>query len=150
MNNIYQNAAFEFLYPDNWRLDESRTEDGLTISLQSPYSMFVFVNCYEKPLDEKPLDAQDVADQALETMVQEYTELDSEPVSETIGDIPAVGHDVNFFSLDLTNTCWIRAFSAGDHTVLIFAQTNDLDLDQGEMAFRGICASLKLSTSGAL
>ena len=145
MSNSYQNAAFQFLYPEDWTLDESRTEDGLTISLQSPYSMFVFINCYEEAVD-----AQDVADQALDTMVQEYTELDSEPVHETIGDVPAVGHDVNFFSLDLTNTCWIRAFSVGGQTVLIFAQTNDLDLEQGELAFRAICASLKLSTSGAL
>jgi hypothetical protein len=143
--NGYQNAALEFLYPESWQLDESRTEDGLTISLQSPYSMFVFVNCYENPLE-----VQDVADQALETMLQEYAELDSEPVQEKIGELPAVGYDVNFFSLDLTNTCWIRAFSAGQRTVLIFAQTSDLDLDQAEMAFRGICASLKPGTAGAL
>jgi hypothetical protein len=145
MNHTYHNDMCEFSYPDNWSLDESRTEDGLTISLQSPYSMFVFVNCYEDPVD-----AQDVADQALEAMRQEYEELDFESVSERIGSVPAVGHDVNFFSLDLTNTCWIRAFSAGDHTVLIFAQTNDLDLDQGETAFREICASLKLVNSGAV
>jgi hypothetical protein len=145
MSNSYHNAAVEFLYPDDWRLDEVRTEDGLTVSLQSPYSMFVFVNSYEAPVDP-----QQVADQALETMQEEYTDMDFEAVRDTIADAPAVGHDVNFFSLDLTNTCWIRAFSAGKHTVLIFAQTNDLDLDRGEQAFRGICSSLKLGSSGTL
>jgi hypothetical protein len=141
MSNSYHNAAIQFLYPDGWKLDETRTRDGLTISLQSPYSMFVFVNCYESPVG-----AQEVADQALETMEEEYLELDSDPLCETIADVAAVGYDVNFFSLDLTNTCWIRALSSGKHTVLIFAQTSDLDLARGEPAFRAICASLKLGT----
>ena len=70
--------------------------------------------------------------------------MDSDPVAEKIADQAAVGHDVSFFSLDLTNTCWIRAFSAGDHSVLMFAQTSDMDLERGEQAFRGICTSLKI------
>jgi hypothetical protein len=141
MANSYQNAVLQFAYPDGWALDETRTGDGLTISLQSPYSMFVFVNCYDAPVS-----AQQVADQALETMKDEYAELDCEGVKEMIDGVMAVGHDINFFSLDLTNTCWIRAFSAGKQTVLIFAQTSDLDLERGETAFRAICASVKLGT----
>ena len=144
MSLSYQNKLFEFLYPDGWKLDETRSGDGLTVSLQSPFSMFAFINIYDRALEAKNL-----ADQALETMAEEYEDLDADPVSEMISDLPAVGHDVNFFSLDLTNTCWIRAFTSGSYSMLIFAQTNDLDLEQGEAAFRGICASLKLGTSGA-
>ena len=29
---------------------------------------------------------------------------------ETLAGMPAVGYDVDFFALDLTNTCWIRSF----------------------------------------
>jgi hypothetical protein len=139
MNNVYHSAAIHFLYPDNWEVCESRNRDGLTVNLQSPYSMFLFLNYYERSVAPDEL-----ADEALQTMAEEYPELDSDPVAEKIANQPAVGHDVSFFSLDLTNTCWIRAFSAGEHSVLIFAQTNDLDLEQGEQAFRGICASLKV------
>ena len=140
MSLSYHNKLFEFLYPDGWALDEARTGEGFTVSLQSPYSMFVLVSYYDAVLDPKKL-----ADQALETMTEEYDELDSVPISVSIAKLPAVGHDVNFFSLDLTNTCWIRAFISGSHSVLIFAQTSDLDLERGELAFRGICASLKFS-----
>lgn len=142
MNHTYQNPTIEFLYPEGWSVDESRTADGLTVSLQSPYSMFVFLNYYDDAME-----SQELADQALETMEQEYAELDADPISESIGGLPAVGYDVNFFSLDLTNSCWIRAISASDRTILIFAQTNDLDLEQGESAFRSICASLKIRTA---
>jgi hypothetical protein len=86
-----------------------------------------------------------VADEALEAMRGEYPGLDLSPVSETIAGRPAVGFDVNFFSLDLTNTCWIRAFSSAGRTVLIFAQTNDLELEQGERGFRAVCESIDLA-----
>jgi hypothetical protein len=142
MNNCYENPAIQFLYPENWELTESRNRDGLTVSLQSPYSMFLFLTYYERAVA-----ADELADEALQTMSDEYPELDSDAVSERIADQPAVGHDVSFFSLDLTNTCWIRAFSAGGHSVLIFAQTSDLDLKRAEQAFRGVCASLKLDMS---
>jgi hypothetical protein len=140
MSNAYHNAIIQFLYPENWELNESHNRDGLTVSLQSPYSMFLFLSYYNRPLAPDEL-----ADESLQTMAEEYPELDADPVAEMIADQPAVGHDVSFFSLDLTNTCWIRALSSGEHTLLIFAQTNDLDLEQGEQTFRGICGSLKIS-----
>ena len=37
---------------------------------------------------------------------------------DSVAGQPAVGHDVRFFSLDLTNTCWIRSFYGGRGTVL--------------------------------
>ena len=144
MSHAYHNTPIQFLYPENWQLNESRNRDGLTVSLQSSYSMFLFLNYYDRAVAPAEL-----ANEALQTMADEYPELDANPVAETIADQSAVGHDVSFFSLDLTNTCWIRAFSAGEHAVLIFAQTSDLDLERAEQAFRGVCASLKLDTTRA-
>ncbi len=139
MTNTYQNPSVQFLYPDGWQLDETRNQDGVTLNLQSPYSMFLILNYYDKPMA-----ACELADEALQTMADEYPDLDSNPISETIADQSAVGHDLNFFSLDLTNTCWIRALTSKKQAVLIFAQTSDLDLERGESAFRGVCASLRL------
>ena len=144
MSSTYQNAVIRFHYPELWELNESRSGDGLTVSLQSQYSMFLFLTCYDRVVAQ-----QELSDEALDTMSEEYSELDSDGVVEQIAGQPAVGYDVNLFSLDLTNTCWIRAFSAGNHSVLIFAQTSDFDLDRAEQAFRGVCASLKMSTPPA-
>lgn len=144
MGVAYRNQHLQFIYPDGWEVDETESSDGVTASVQSPASMFVFITSYGRPLAPAEL-----ADQALLTMREEYPDLDSTPTSETIAGQPAVGHDVNFFSMDLTNTCWIRAFSAGGRTVLIFAQTNDLELQASERAFRAICASLELNDGSA-
>ena len=136
---IYENAVIRFAYPEGWTVDETESEDGPTISLQSPFSMFLFITLYDCSRT-----AQDVADQALGAMQEEYAEMDVEPAAEMIAERAAVGHDVNFFSLDLTNTCWIRALTASRHTVLLFAQANDLDLETAEPTLRAIFASLKL------
>jgi hypothetical protein len=57
---------------------------------------------------------------------------------------PAIGHDIRFTSLDLTNTCWTRSFYAGAGTVLVMCQLNDLDLEAYEQVLRAICASLQV------
>ncbi len=143
MNSRYKNAILSFEYPHDWELDESENEDGLTISLQSPRSLFLLVSVYAG--EREPAE---VADQALETMRQEYPVLDSDTVAGRIAGRPAVGHDVNFFSLDLTNTCWIRAFSANQQAVLLFAQANDVDLDDFERSLVAVFASIKIVPAG--
>jgi hypothetical protein len=55
-----------------------------------------------------------------------------------------VGHDIRFFSLDLTNTCWTRSFYSARGTVLVLCQTNDLELETNEPVLRAICASLEV------
>ena len=127
------------MYPDGWEVVETATEDGLTVNLQSPGSVFLFLTLCDN--ESQP---EDVADQALDAMREDYPDLDSCPISEMIADQPTIGHDVNFFSLDLTNTCWIRAFSSSRRTVLIFAQTNDMELEAGERVFRAICDSIEV------
>lgn len=139
MNLAYDNSALRFAYPDDWELVETPSDDGLTINLQSPGSMFVLVTMYDRQVPP-----QELADEALAAMREEYPDLDAFPVSQTIADRPAIGHDVDFFSLDLTNTCWIRAFASGRRSVLVFAQTNDMELDCGKQIFRAICESMEL------
>ena len=57
---------------------------------------------------------------------------------------PAVGHNIRFFSLDLTNTCWTRSFYSGRGTMLVLCQLNDLELEKYEPVLKAICASIEL------
>jgi hypothetical protein len=68
-----------------------------------------------------------VADEALRAMREEYPGLDASPALETITGHRAVGHDVEFISLDMTNACAIRCFRTDRQTVLVFAQWSDLE-----------------------
>jgi hypothetical protein len=60
-------------------------------------------------------------------MREEYPTLDVAPAGETIGGHPAIGHDVEFFSLDVTSACAIRCFRTDRRTVLLFGQWSDLE-----------------------
>ena len=84
------------------------TDDGpvTTVALQSPGGLaFALVTTD----DSRPAPAE-VADEALTAMREEYPNLDATPALETINGHNAVGHDVEFISLDMTNTCAIRCF----------------------------------------
>lgn len=137
----YKNPDFQFDYPNGWELIETPSRDVLTVSLQSPFSMFMFLSCFDT--GHTP---DELADEALSALEAEYEDIESSPAAEPIAGVPSIGHDVGFFSLDLTNTCWIRALTSGEHTIIIFAQTTDLDIERAEAAFRAVCASLKLGS----
>ena len=81
-------------------------------------------------------------DQALEAMREEYPDLDAVPAMETLNEHRAIGHDVEFFSLDITNAASIRSFRTARRTVLVFGQWSDLgENDLGEVV-RGVFRSL--------
>ena len=56
----------------------------------------------------------------------------------------AVGHDIHFFSFDLTNTCWTRSLYSDAGTLLVMCQANDLELEDYEPVMRAICSSLQV------
>ncbi len=85
---------------------------------------------------------REMTDAALDALREEYPELEAETAVESLAGQPAVGHDIRFFSFDLTNTCWTRSFYSGRGTVLVMWQANDLELDRLEPVLRAITASL--------
>jgi len=77
-------------------------------------------------------------------MKEVYPDLEADECVDSIAGQPAVGHDMRFFSLDLTNTCWTRSFYCSRGTVLVLCQMNDLEQDAHEPVLKAICASLEL------
>jgi len=88
--------------------------------------------------------AEDVAQITLEALQSEYPNLEADPAVETLAGQMAVGHDIHFFSFDLTNTCWTRSFDSPDGTVLLLCQVSDIDADD-EPVLRAICKSLRVA-----
>src|SRR5262249_31857864 len=111
-----------FEYPTDWELEV--TDDGplTTVAVQAPGGLaFALVT-----VDESCPAPAEVADQALEALREEYPVLDAEPALETINGHRAIGHDVEFITLDMTNSCTIRTFQTPRRTVLLFGQWSDL------------------------
>jgi hypothetical protein len=135
----FQQDGIRFLYPENWELDRQDNDAGWTVSVQSPGTAFFLIS-YDAERPEADL----MADTALEALRSEYPSLESDAAVESLAGQPAVGHDVQFFSLDLTNTCWLRSFYTGSGTVLVMWQANDLELDRMGPVLRAICASIQV------
>ena len=85
----------------------------------------------------------ELADTALDALREDYPDLEADEQVDTLAGQMAVGHDIRFFSLDLTNTCWTRSFYSARGTVLVMCQTSDLELEKNEPVLRAICASLQ-------
>ena len=139
MAALFEEDGIKLQYPENWELQREEAENGWTITLQSPETALLVLS-----FDADMPDMELMAETALNALRDEYADLESEDCFETVAGQPAVGHDVRFFSLDLTNTCWTRSFYSEQGTVLVLWQANDLELDTSEPILRAICASLEV------
>lgn len=135
----FDDAGIHFRYPENWRLEREENETGWTVSVQSPETAFLMLCLRE---DLPPTD--EVAETALEALREVYPDLEADECVDSIAGRPAVGHDIQFFSLDLTNTCWTRSFYSAQGTVLVLCQASDLEQEQNIPVLKAICASLAI------
>ena len=139
MAEQFEHDGIRFSYPENWRLEREETDSGWTVLLQSPDPAFFLLS-----LDEGGPDSGAMARTALDALREDYPDLEADECVESLAGQPAVGHDIQFTSLDLTNTCWTRCFYSSEGTVLVLWQVNDLELERAEPVLKAICASLQV------
>ncbi len=136
---IFDDRGIRFEYPSGWEIEVSEDEAVTTISLQSPgRPAFVLVT-----LDESMPEPEVVVGEVLDTMREEYPDLDESPIREEIHGHEAVGHDLDFFSLDMTSACVIRCFRTNRRTVLLFGQWSDYEDEPARAALSGLQRSLE-------
>ncbi len=140
MLGIYQNHGIRFEYPPDWEVEVSDDGPGqATVTLESAGgTAFALVRIDE----DRPAPAE-LADEALEAMRAEYPSLDSAPAMETIDGHHAIGHDVEFLSLDIANSCNIRCFRTARRTVFVFGQWSDLDGEEPEGLMKALRHSIE-------
>ena len=135
----FEDDGLYFRYPDSWQLEREDTDCGWMVSLQSPGTAFLMLT-----VNEDMPSVERMTETALSALREEYPDLEADACVDSLAGRPAVGHDIHFFSLDLTNTCWTRSFYSGRGTVLVLCQSNDLELETTEPVLRAICASLEV------
>ncbi len=139
MAALFERDGIRFRYPETWQIEREESASGWTVSLQGPGTAFLVLSVDQ---DMPEMDA--VAETALAALRDDYPELEADPCVDTVAGQPAIGHEIRFFSFDLTNTCWTRSFYAGGGTALLMWQVNDLELEQSEDILRAICASVEV------
>lgn len=138
MAAIFDKLGIRFLYPENWKLDESEALEGnQVVSVYSPGGSFWSIMIH--PPGTAP---EKLAATALKAMRQQYDELDADEVRETIAGQELVGYDMNFYCLDLTNTAQVRSFDTPEAAYVIFCQADDREFAEIEEIFRAITTSL--------
>lgn len=138
MTATYENHGITFLYPENWTLTQEQcTERPYEISVQSPGSGFWSVHVYEESSDPGQL-----ATEALDSMRQEYENIDSEPVTSTIGDLEVGGYELNFYCLDFLVTARIVGFRHGGSTYLVLYQAESSEFEDLGVVFEALTISL--------
>jgi hypothetical protein len=143
MLGIYDDRGIRFEYPEGWELDVNDDGPRTTVTVQSPTGpAFALVS-----VDDSCPEPSDLADEALAALRDEYPGLDADPARERIAGHEAIGHDVEFFSLDMTNTCAIRSFQTPRRTVFVMAQWSDVDDDDPEAALRALRRSIEETDS---
>jgi hypothetical protein len=125
MSDTFERDGVRFRFPVGWQLEIEEEADSWTASLQGPGTAFLVVS-YCPGID----DPGELVDAAVEGLQADYPDLDAADAVDTLAGQPALGADVNFVHLDLTNTCWIRAVPAGDGALLVMAQCTDEELGE--------------------
>lgn len=128
-----------FTYPETWKLECEDGDHGWTVLVQSPGTAFMLLS-----YDSDSPDTEHMAQTALEALREDYPDVEAEEQAGTLAGQPAVGHDIRFFSLDLTNTCWTRSFYSPGGTVLAMCQFTDHEMEKYEPVLKAMCASLRI------
>jgi len=134
----FDEDGLSFDYPDEWKLQLEPGPDGWTVTLQSPGTAFALIT-----LDRTMPDVEEVAEAALEALKEDYPSLEATSAIESIGGEVAIGHDVDFFSLDFDVSCSTRCFYGTAGTVLVLCQVSGPEESEYEPALGAIRASMR-------
>ena len=137
----YDDEGLRFESPPDWAIEETWDGEVRTVAVQAPDGLgFAVIQT-----DDSRPDPDEIADAALQAMRDDYPELDSHRVMETINDHAATGHDLEFMTLDMTNAAAIRCFRTPRRTVLVLGQWSDLGGAESSERVRHVVRSVEES-----
>jgi hypothetical protein len=138
----FNQSGISFRYPANWSLEADNSSDTeWTVSIQSPATAFILFS-----LRPDARDPADLADQTLDALKTEYQELDAENRVETIAGQPAIGHDIDFLTVDSAIICRTRCLETSSGPLLIMCQLSEFERVQNDAVLQAIVSSLQVES----
>jgi hypothetical protein len=138
--NSFERDGISFRYPANWRGEPEQFDDGgWSFLVSSPKTAFALV-----ALRPDARDPADLADQTLDALKADYQELDAENRVETVAGMMAIGHDIDFLTVDTAITCRTRCLESPAGPLLVMAQTSEYDREENDPILQAILASLRV------
>lgn len=140
MIRTFERDGIRLQYPASWTLEAGEEDEGAwSVAIQSPGTAFL-----QLTLRPDARDPADLADQILDALKAEYKELDEVHAVERLAGRPAIGHDMDFLTLDTAITCWTRCIDTPAGPLLVLCQVSEYDRERNEPVLRAIGASLKI------
>ncbi len=141
MPALYDKLGVRFQYPDNWTRDEDEAQETTSsVTVYSPEGAFWSITVHPQAAPPTEL-----AKAAMQAMREIYEQLDAEPDDTVVAGHEAVGFELNFYCLDLTNTAVVRSFVGPDAAYVVFWQAEDRDYARLAPVFDAITQSLRVS-----
>jgi len=140
MIRTFERDGIRFQYPSNWTLEtEEDAGGGWSATLLSPETAFLLIT-----LRPDADNAAELADQTLDALKAEYKELDSVNAVGNFAGQLAIGHDIDFLTLDTPVTCWTRCAQTLAGPLLVMCQVSEYERERNEPVLRAICASMTI------
>lgn len=139
MLQTFERSGVRFEFPAGWVLDFDDAGNGWTVTVQSPDTAFAMLSL--RPDADTP---SQVADEALDALRAEYQTLDAQTAVDSLAGQPAVGHDIDFITLDTSIVCWTRCVATANGPLLILCQVSEFDRSRHEASLRALGATLRV------
>lgn len=140
MNGLHVDPLFRFLYPPNWKVEESGDDSARAVEVESPDKM-----AYLQVSLHPDRDQADILEEALGVMVSEYEGLHSTALEASIDGQQAQGYDIEFVSLDFPIGCILRAIETPEGALLIQGQWSEVDDDTASVTYGDVVAAMVTS-----
>lgn len=142
MTAVYHKHGARFQYPRSWSLSEEQAEQEVCITVSSPETAFWSLTLFfDGPSPE------DVAETVVQAFQDEYEELDIYPEVASVGPHQAVALNLEFMTLDLMNSAFVRVCRTDQFTAVILYQGTDRELAESLDVLEAISTSLELESS---
>jgi len=138
LESVFEKGFFRMEYPSTWKKEIQEDEASWQMSLQGPGTALMMVAA--------DLDASvhEMLAAALETIKEDYPELEIEATTGEICGVASIGYEIRFFSFDFSNLCRMEAIPSEEGTLLILFQCNDFESEEIEPIFQMIRKSMSL------
>ena len=138
MSATYDKFQVRFYYPENWSIIEEQADDWpRTVTVQSPGTAFWSLHVYQPAVS--PLE---LAGEVVQTMREEYPDLDVTTESHEVAGQATAGYDMDFHCLDLIVHARVLGIVHGERTFLLMFQAEDAEFERLEQVFLAITTSL--------
>ncbi len=134
MPRTFHGLGLRFLYPENWRVDES---EALSVTLESPEGAFLSIT---RLPDASHFES--CIDQIRRAMESEYDSVEFEPLQKNFGAATADGFTQRFFYLDLLITSHVLTVARDHQAWVLHYQAEDRDMDALGRVFDAIIAQI--------